>query len=421
LKTVFLRTVRVAQSTTDGDPRTLLSRTVGNTGNMLFETALDSQLSPEVARISSLSELPQGADTLVLSMSNFISPVTDMGSFAEAIERRAIGRVVMVGCGAQAHGFDIGEMELKPGTRRFIDLLSERSVSIGVRGTYTADMLNKLGVKNVKVIGCPSIYWPADRGWPDFRGPTHDDRPRYGIHCTPTGKYRDAVRSLFAYGRRLGMYYLCQTEIAYMEAEPNRDFRYYMRTQPLAADIHEWMLQRARIFYDLDEWIRFNSGLSFVLGSRFHGNVVTMLAGRPALNMVFDSRTREMIEHFSLPFIDFADFDERKPVQYYKDMADYSLFHAFYRRKLGEYADFLTENGVPHLIGAQYRNCVQHYGELDPVRAATAENLIGDAISANLALPAFQARLRQAMDKGRSADERDAIERGIAHSIATNS
>lgn len=401
---VFLRTVAVNQDPASTDHATLLRNAAGNTGNMLFETALDRQLPDNVVRTTRSGDIPEDLDILILSMSNFISPATDMGTFANVIETKRVKRVVMIGCGAQAHGFDIKAIDLKPGTRRFLDVLAERSVSLGVRGEYTAELLNNMGYKNLSIIGCPSGYWPMEAGWHRFSSPAGLPS-ELGFHCTPTGKYRDSVGALFRYGLKHSMYYLAQTEISYMMSDRSRDFLYYSRDG--AAGLHAHFQKYGRIFYSLDEWIRFNSGLSFVMGSRFHGNIVTMLAGRPCLNMVFDTRTREMIEHFNLPYIHFDHFDEDRPVEHYMELADFSLFHAAYGRRLLEYMDFLDANGVPHRIGEIYH---RDTGSFSPLQKRRYKTLVRDAVGACLSLKAFEVALDRSLYEGRSAEQRNAVE-----------
>ena len=74
--------------------------------------------------------------------------------------------------------------------------------------------------------------------------------------------------------------------------------------------------------------------------------MVPVLAGVPALFVVFDSRTRELTDFFSLPTIDAADFDPQKPLQYYYELADYSRFNRRYPILLENFIDFCLENGL---------------------------------------------------------------------------
>lgn len=37
-------------------------------------------------------------------------------------------------------------------------VISEKSIQIGIRGEYTKSILNKIGVRNTTIIGCPSFF-----------------------------------------------------------------------------------------------------------------------------------------------------------------------------------------------------------------------------------------------------------------------
>ena len=49
------------------------------------------------------------------------------------------------------------------GVKAFVKAVLDRSASIGVRGEYTQDYLQKLGFRDVEVIGCPSMYLRGDQ------------------------------------------------------------------------------------------------------------------------------------------------------------------------------------------------------------------------------------------------------------------
>lgn len=62
-------------------------------------------------------------------------------------------------CANSFNGYDPNLAErLSPNQKRNFSLLSEKSKLIGVRGNYSAEILNSLGIKNVRVIGCPSYF-----------------------------------------------------------------------------------------------------------------------------------------------------------------------------------------------------------------------------------------------------------------------
>jgi len=68
--------------------------------------------------------------------------------------------LIIAGIGANSFGgFDSKLHEkLKPVVVKFLKYISDRCVQIGVRGFYTEEVLNNLGIHNVTTMGCPSFY-----------------------------------------------------------------------------------------------------------------------------------------------------------------------------------------------------------------------------------------------------------------------
>jgi len=328
-----------------------LQATVNNTGNYFFEHALSRQVK-DCVEISKLSDLPLGSERLILSMSNFLSPATDLGWFADEIEARAPKQIVMVGAGAQAAGFS-DSIELKPGTRRFVDLLADRGITIGVRGQYTASVLADIGIHNVDVIGCPSLFYHCDRGFQIAKKDLGGKKPKAVVHCTPSGHYRDAVSHLLSFAVRECVSYVAQSEAHLIfedvEMEDRRKyfFNYYNDGTYSSDQLHDWMRRNIKWFFDLKTWFAYMSSVDIAIGSRFHGNMAALQVGVPALNLVFDTRTRELCEHLNLPYEFLKTFDGKRSAQEIYDQLDYSLFNATFPGKFDVYSEFLSRNGVP--------------------------------------------------------------------------
>jgi hypothetical protein len=329
---------------------------VYNTGNYFFEEAVASHL-PYLEIHNTLEGLPQRINRLVLSMSNFISPAADLTGWCEALESRKIDQMVMIGAGAQAWRYD-EKIELRPETRRFLELLADKSVSIGVRGFYTAEILNDYGIKNVDVIGCPTAFW---NDFPNVRPftKTEADKPRLAMHVTPSGHFRDATAALFKHGLEHNADYVIQSEgwmmpyILPEAAEALREqyntathSRYYTYDVLPLDQFEAWMKEHARIYFGMTSWIDAMKDYDFVYGARFHGNMAAIMAGTPALNMPFDTRTREMVEFLSLPHIPLETFHAGMPLQELAAHADFSLFHATYPLLRENYISFLARNGL---------------------------------------------------------------------------
>lgn len=344
----FLRATAYTKESDHIDVR--FSSAVFNTGNYFFEEALTHQLK-DIYIAWELSDLPDELDTLLLSMSNFISPFSEVGYLCDEIEKRNISNIVMVGAGAQAYDYS-EKIILSPGTMRFLNLLSERSQTIGVRGYFTAEVLASFGIKNVEVIGCPTAFWHDRR---PMKSP--DTLKRLAVHCTPLGYYRDKVGALFAHGLKHDARYVVQSEkwimplidpkAAELRAELDTDqtIAYYSLKHADAADIENW-LKKSLIYFGMSDWIEAMQSFDFVYGSRFHGNMAAIQAGTPALNMPFDTRTRELCEYLNLPHIPLVEFDGSMSPERLLEAADFSVFEKTLGSRTRTYRTFLEKNGL---------------------------------------------------------------------------
>ena len=82
---------------------------------------------------------------------------------AEVLERLRIP-VIALGVGAQAPAH--GRLELSDESLRVWRLIAERCETVGVRGDYTAEVLWDIGVRNLRVVGCPTLFRARN---PDLR------------------------------------------------------------------------------------------------------------------------------------------------------------------------------------------------------------------------------------------------------------
>lgn len=352
-QTYFLKTVpEIIDSSLSLSEK--LEITVHNTGNYFFEHAVEKQIK-NYTLLNEINDIQEDDSTLILSMSNFISPSTDLGEVAENIEKKKIAKVVMIGAGAQAYDYD-ERPSLTKGTKRFLDILSERSASIGVRGTYTANVLNDIGIKNVDIIGCPSIFFHAD---PKFKVMPRkfnlDEKIKTVFHFTPVGYYRDKVSNLLSFGIRNCEAYIAQSENFLLgfnqETEENLKnlkffFHYYNDGTVTVEEAKEWFRKNIKWFFSLNEWLAHMENIDFSMGARFHGNMAAILMGKPALNMVFDTRTRELVEYLNLPYIHLKDFSPKICLHELYASTSFDLFNQTFVKKYQAYRNFLIKNGL---------------------------------------------------------------------------
>lgn len=338
-------------------------------------------------------------DVLVLRGGNYIQNnwfCTHVG--LETLERIKIP-IVMFGAGLQMPPGQRPSFE--PEEQRALKIIHDSCAFSAVRGPSTAEALSQIGIDNVLVTGCPTLFWA--------RRPTLDLKP---AGCSHTGfTFRKTLysikgelsqaqfRAMDLLRRQSGdvTVFLQGEEVAlqrYLQATLwNAEFQGRMepvgghhllslRREPLDCDrlLHEvhslfdrhrgpemvdWLIENAFFSWDVEEMISGYSSVDLMVGCRLHGNLLALANGIPAYYLTYDERTREVVELLKLPNspvdmldqeIDFAGQDWRPAQDRYVDC-------------YGEMRHFLEANhlrnrlpGAEDVPGSQ----VSMYGAIGP-------------------------------------------------------
>ena len=203
---------------------------------------------------------------------------------------------------------------LPPGSERFLRAMSDRAVSVGLRGSISAEFLSGMGIRNWRVVGCPSNFLNAGfRGhhWAEVAASRDravvlhvEDVADLGAYIA---KFRELVggsprRFLFQTAAGLTKSYcngLHGTAPSGLGAEEGDFMRVYGATD--REDALRIMGNEFRYFFSIPDWIRSCSDLRFSIGARLHGNIVALQCGIPSLVVIHDERTREMAECLDMP------------------------------------------------------------------------------------------------------------------------
>jgi hypothetical protein len=301
-------------------------------------------------------------DFAILRGSNYLHPEMDWLNAPSVLSRLRIP-IIAFGIGAQAPAK--GKLKLTKDARRVLDCIAERSVSFGVRGTYTAEVLWSLGIRNVRIIGCPTVFRNND---PTLRIdlPPLEQIRRVGYtlrrevghdYAQDIGRYLDLQRdTILDLASRFDLHVMAQGEVEEKKVlwggpEMREAALVQLRDQGWLrgeADPLE-QIYRNRLFY-ADSVAEFESLVrtkDLVLGYRLHGNLLSLANRVPSVYFTYDSRTVEFAETFQIPsFNVFAGEPFRL-----EDYWDQPLFEKFNRAYYQRYRDmrlFLDENRVPH-------------------------------------------------------------------------
>ena len=305
-------------------------------------------------------------DYVFLRGSNYLHPYMDWEN-APAVLARLKLPILAFGIGAQAPAR--GPLQLSEATKQVVRLIAERSVSIGVRGAYTADVLWSLGLRETRIVGCPTVFRNNDpnlridlsplsevhRVAYTLRREVGDDYAQDVAHYLAT--QRDTILQL---AQRFDLAVLAQGELE----EKKILWGHQAQRDDAIADLRGsgWLqgeadpmeaLYRSRLFYSdvVADFERLLRSKDLVLGFRLHGNLMGLANGVPAIYFTYDSRTVEFAETLRIPSFDvFAG----KPFEL-EAFWDQSLFDRYNRAYYERYRAmmlFLDENGIDHKMQA---------------------------------------------------------------------
>ncbi|KAB2687176.1 polysaccharide pyruvyl transferase family protein [Brucella pseudogrignonensis] len=309
-----------------------------------------------------IDQLREEYDYVILRGSNYINKDMNWRDTIPVLQRLKLP-VIAFGVGAQAPVR--GEIQLSEETKAVLRMIADSTVSVGVRGAYTAQVLNDIGIQNVRIIGCPTAFRRNNQHL-RIKLPPLEDVSQVGVtvrrEVSPAyaqdieqylTRHRDLIRTMAA---RFDVTLMAQGEIeekkmVFGTAEQKEEAIVALKAHRWTAD---WYfddtienLYRHRMFYsdvvaDYEELVRKQQ---LVLGYRLHGNLMALANGIPSIYFTYDSRTAEFAETYKIPSYDvFSDKQFRL-----EDYWDQSLFDKYNRAWFETYAEmkqFLDENGV---------------------------------------------------------------------------
>lgn len=311
-----------------------------NSGNIVFSYSLANTIKCDnITSDEFHNDIVNGTtsyDNIVVRNFITINQNTDLTYFNGMLRIFKDKPIVPISLGIQCSDYD-PTFKLTASAETVLKEIAERAI-IGCRGEYTASILNKHGIKNTRVIGCPSLYLGANYNRRVVKKDFKDVKKVLSNWRTITNRVADNTfeAPILKWLKDNTNVFIEQTR-CYANEE--------IRTTTLNG-LKDFLLRNRKYFFIFEDWYNFARGYDFSIGARFHGNVVPVLAGVPSLFMYSDSRTKEMTDYFELPTLKFTDFDPSKPLEYYYDLADYSNFNKNYPKKLDNFIQFCIDNGL---------------------------------------------------------------------------
>jgi hypothetical protein len=310
-----------------------LLKVVGlNTGNLMFQHAVTQMIADPKIFIG-LTGLPyidagecKDGSYLVFPAANHLRTGADWSGLCGFFERSKIPLIVM-GLGVQAADTSDPKataeaLKADASAMRLVAVLREKAAWISVRGNFTADVCQLLGLDKVDVLGCPSLMLnphanAGQRIAAKLEAAKNKDAPRMAL--TAAGPWdikslakQEIERKLLALLLQHQGLYVQQSggEAALAFAMLKFDklplsallsFRQILDPSLSLDDMVSFARSKARIFFDAGKWISAMESVDVCIGTRLHGNMAAMAAGTPGCVISHDSRTDELAIEMSLP------------------------------------------------------------------------------------------------------------------------
>jgi len=277
--------------------------------------------------------------------------------------------LAIVGLGAQNPILDPAFLDDNEGARGFIARLNEKSSSISVRGAFTAEVAERLGAKNIRITGCPSLFYtltcpvvavPELLKLPQrslgisihsgltkniFCHAPKEAREKHG-QAIAWAIHNAANVSIFEQGVLLE-YDIADHTLPFAERRSAAE-QVIERIGAQELFSPEDLMARMVSVKSIEEWLAKARDVNAIFGFRFHGNMVALLQGKPCYYYTYDSRLKEFCDLYGLPHQDVTE-GWVDPVHAMIEH-DWDKVNSRILELKGELVSFYSENGFSTTI-----------------------------------------------------------------------
>jgi polysaccharide pyruvyl transferase WcaK-like protein len=301
-------------------------------------------------------------DYVFLRGSNYVHKGMRWNQTIEVLKKLKIP-VIAWGIGAQAPVK--GKIELSDETKTVLRMMADSTASIGVRGAYSAQVLWDIGIRNVRIVGCPTAFRRNNPNL-NIQLPPLDAIRTAGITLRRevSATYAQDIKQYLTFHRELVKTLAARFDVVLMAQGEVEEKKIVFGTpeqkeEAFAAlrankTVNDWYLDetmeklhRERLFYsdvvaDYEDLVQQKD---MVLGYRLHGNLMALANGVPSIYFTYDSRTVEFAETYQIPSFDVFSGKEFNLEDYWNQSL-FDKFNRAYHHTYREMRQFLVENGA---------------------------------------------------------------------------
>lgn len=282
---------------------------------------------------------------------------------------------IHIGTGIQ-YSSDDDNMKLTAGDVNSLKYIHDSCVSCGVRGIRTQNLLNKYGINNVRVIGCPTLFWSLsptmkvrhsswkDVGWTVTEMGQGTDRHLAQMKWIDQLSKKADKLTVFTQGGEVVLqeYILCRDGHVIHTREDqfiseklilsklNRKslsklentVRWYYRSGSQKSI--DSIVKHSFFSHNFVDYMKSMKEKSLIVGTRLHGGIMALSQGTPMILVWHDARTKEMADYMGIPNFNMMDMN----VDLELEKVNWDNFNMRYPKMYRDLVDFFNENGITH-------------------------------------------------------------------------
>lgn len=316
-----------------------------NFGGSLVTRAIMREFNADyISDFSDIESIKKKYDTCILSLATHAHKTRNISKYVDLLEKLQV-KVIVLSLGVEDYVGSLNEpYKLSPSVRRLLHLAQESSSWIGVRGPYTASIVQQNGFRDVVPIGCPTIYWNMKEEF-DLNVPDKaSSNPLVVYHKSLVIKFNELIKNYKILGQDF------QDEVIFTEnllddkKLLNEEMEFYNSLENSEETLS--LIKKNGLYpKTVDEWFNIIGKQDMVFGPRLHGCIASLIQGVPAIFTPRDLRVREMVEVFNFPSVDYKKLTGLTFEDMYK-MVDFDKFKETYKFRFKNYMAFLNENKI---------------------------------------------------------------------------
>ena len=337
-----------------------------NIGNFVFRKAILSLIEDATAFMpttwTEASKIDFTGDcSTIISCANWLG----MGEKFESanlmrarIAETIRGKCLILGLGAQAsYGQELNWGE---NTKRLAKVLASKTTELSVRDCTTANALEKIGINNIAVTGCPSNFINLDLKMSDFNSDYIKENSTWAdvsfliSEATFGNPLSVSVinRIYSILSQSQGSSYILQNPdlLPLLYRKTNQLPQLYKSaTNGNVQTITKLIKAKSKFFSSVDEWLFSSRFYDISFGMRIHGTMVPLQAGVPSILISHDQRTSGLAETMGVPLLTCNDMIDRnyirKPYDFLEIFKNNAEKYMEKRKELAKkFHNIITEN-----------------------------------------------------------------------------